>query len=104
MKILLTGATGQVGGALCSRLTEFGTVVAPDRANLDLSRPEALGRILDGMAPDLIVNPGAYTAVDLAEDEHALAYRVNAEAPRALARWAAASRRSARSFFHGLCF
>ena len=81
MRILLTGVTGQVGGALRARLTEFGTVVAPDRTDLDLSRPEALERILDGMAPDLIINPGAYTAVDIAEDEHELAYRVNAEAP-----------------------
>lgn len=89
MRILLTGVTGQVGGALQARLTEFGTVVAPDRTELDLSRPDALGRILNGMAPDLIVNPGAYTAVDVAEDEQELAYRVNAEAPRALAQWAA---------------
>ncbi len=41
------------------------------------------------MAPDLIVNPAAYTAVDRAEDERALAFLINAEAPGAIARWAA---------------
>jgi dTDP-4-dehydrorhamnose reductase len=89
MKILLTGITGQVGGALHPRLAEFGAVIAPDRASLDLARPDDLPGRLDSISPDLIVNPAAYTAVDLAEDEHKLAHQVNEAAPRALAEWAA---------------
>jgi dTDP-4-dehydrorhamnose reductase len=48
--------------------------------------------VLDRLAPDLIVNPAAYTAVDRAEDERELAFIVNAKAPSAMAQWA--SRRS----------
>ncbi len=89
MRILVTGVTGQVGSALATKLAATGTVVAADRAALDLSRPEELPSRLDALAPDLIVNPAAYTAVDRAEDEAALARTVNAEAPGVLARWAA---------------
>src|SRR5271154_6104848 len=56
---------------------------------LDLSRPEAIADQLDGIAPDVIVNPAAYTAVDQAEDEGDLAFLVNVEAPGVMARWAA---------------
>jgi dTDP-4-dehydrorhamnose reductase len=89
MRIVLTGVTGQVGAALLAPLRLAGEVIAADRGMLDLSKPEQLGHALDRMAPDLIVNPAAYTAVDRAEDEREIAFRVNAEAPGAIARWAA---------------
>jgi dTDP-4-dehydrorhamnose reductase len=90
MRILVTGATGQVGGALAMRLQGLGEVLAADRSILDLGRPEAIAKILDHLAPSIIVNAAAYTAVDRAEDEPALAVAVNAKAPGVIARWAAA--------------
>jgi dTDP-4-dehydrorhamnose reductase len=57
---------------------------------LDLAQPQAIGGTLDRLMPDIIFNPAAYTAVDKAEDEPDLAQRINAEAPGAMARWAAA--------------
>ncbi|OJU25275.1 MAG: dTDP-4-dehydrorhamnose reductase [Nitrobacter sp. 62-13] len=92
MRILLTGTNGQVGGALRPLLEKGGTVVAPLRTEFDLSKPETLGMALDAFEPDLIVNPAAYTAVDRAEDERELAFRINAEAPAAIAAWAARHR------------
>ena len=59
------------------------------RADLDLSVSDAIPRMLNTLNPDLIINPAAYTAVDRAEDEPELAYRINAEAPGLIADWAA---------------
>jgi dTDP-4-dehydrorhamnose reductase len=89
MRIVVTGATGQVGGALLSALRPGHSVVAIGRDKLDLARPDQIASALDRIAPDLIINPAAYTAVDRAEDERAIAFRVNAEAPGVIARWAA---------------
>ncbi|WP_315835695.1 dTDP-4-dehydrorhamnose reductase [Bradyrhizobium prioriisuperbiae] len=89
MRILLTGVSGQVGGALQVLLSGLGSVVAADRSQLDLSQPDTISAVLDQLRPDLIVNPAAYTAVDLAEDERDLAFRVNADAPAAMASWGA---------------
>ncbi len=89
MRILLTGIRGQVGGALHQPLSSLGEVVAVDRSALDLSHPKSIQPFLESARPDFIVNPAAYTAVDQAEDESELAYRVNAEAPHAMAKWAA---------------
>jgi dTDP-4-dehydrorhamnose reductase len=89
MRILLTGTSGQVGGALREALEGSNEVLAPARDQFDLSQPETLGDALDRFKPDLILNPGAYTAVDHAEDEPELAHRVNQEAPSAIAKWAA---------------
>jgi len=89
MRILVTGVSGQVGGALVPRLAPLGEVLPADETVLDFAVPERLPAALDRLAPNLIVNPAAYTAVDKAEDEPDLAMTVNAEAPGALARWAA---------------
>lgn len=89
MRILVTGVTGQVGAALGEVLGASATVIAADRSLLDLSHSEEIPAALDRCAPDLIVNPAAYTAVDRAEDEKEAAFRVNAEAPGVIARWAA---------------
>jgi len=88
MAILLTGVTGQVGAALAGPLRALGEVIAADRQAMDLSRPDTIGAALDRLKPDVIVNPAAYTAVDLAEDESGLAFRVNAESPGVIAQWA----------------
>jgi dTDP-4-dehydrorhamnose reductase len=89
MRVLLTGTGGQVGGALLPLLQSRARVATPLRQEFDLSRPGELASRLDDLKPDLIVNPAAYTAVDRAEEEAELAFRVNAEAPAAMAAWAA---------------
>ncbi|MBI3699813.1 MAG: dTDP-4-dehydrorhamnose reductase [Afipia sp.] len=89
MRILLTGATGQVGLALCRRMSSIGTLIEADRGLVDFTRPEGIEKILYSLSPDLIINAAAYTAVDRAEREPELAHLINAEAPAKLAQWAA---------------
>jgi len=88
MRIVLTGVTGQVGRALVGPLYRVGDVIRADRSVLNLAETGTLSDALDRLAPDLIINPAAYTAVDRAEDERELAFVVNAEAPALIARWA----------------
>jgi dTDP-4-dehydrorhamnose reductase len=92
MRILVTGASGQVGSALIPRLQRIATVIPVDIDSFDFSKPALLAGALDRVAPDIIVNPAAYTAVDKAEDEPDVAMAVNATAPGVIARWAAARR------------
>lgn len=89
MRMLLTGTSGQVGGALRPLLARSNNLLTPQRSEFDLADPTTLTTVLDELQPELIINPAAYTAVDRAEDEADLALRVNAEAPFAMARWAA---------------
>ena len=92
MRILLTGASGQVGGALRPLLAAHGTIIAPSSSEFDLSKPETLADRLKDFRPDLIVNPAAYTAVDRAEEQRELAFLVNAKGPEVIAQWAAKHR------------
>jgi dTDP-4-dehydrorhamnose reductase len=83
-RILLTGATGQVGGELVKLLAGLGEVVAPTRAAMDLADAGSVRETIRKVRPRWIVNPGAYTAVDKAESEPALAYAINAEAVKVM--------------------
>ena len=83
--ILLTGAGGQVGFELATSLAPHGDVTALDRAALDLADADAIVSTVRALRPQLIVNAGAYTAVDLAEKESDAAFAVNARAPGILA-------------------
>jgi dTDP-4-dehydrorhamnose reductase len=90
MKMLLTGCNGQVGWELARCLQPLGEVVALGRAELDLANAGAIAACVASQRPDVIVNAAAYTAVDKAESESELAFRINAEAPAALAQAAKA--------------
>lgn len=85
MKIMLIGRNGQVGWELRRSLAVLGQVVACDRETADLSRPETLRSLIARMRPDVVVNAAAYTAVDRAEEEEALANTINADAVGVLA-------------------
>lgn len=81
MNILLTGSRGQVGWELKRTLACLGNVVAVDSTEMDLTDPDAIRRVVSDVAPRIIVNPAAHTAVDKAESESDLAYAINAIAP-----------------------
>ena len=77
MKVLVTGAGGQLGRALAAQAPEGVTVVAATSGELDISEPAAVLAFVDRTRPDLIINAAAYTAVDRAESERELAAAVN---------------------------
>nr|MBL0713274.1 sugar nucleotide-binding protein [Desulfobacterales bacterium] len=74
MRILITGAHGQLGHDVAATARKRGFVIsALSRAELDIVKAEAVSRAMAGFEPDLLVNCAAYTAVDRAEDEPELA-------------------------------
>lgn len=93
MKILLFGKNGQVGWELQRALAPLGELIALSTHSTDFhadfAEPEALAATVRAVAPTWIVNAAAYTAVDKAESEPALARAINATAPGVLAREAA---------------
>lgn len=99
MRFLVLGGNGQVGQELLRALGPVGEVVATTRSGsladgsacekADFNVPEELPAVLDRLQPDVVINAAAYTAVDKAEQEPELAYRINAQAPGVIAGWCA---------------
>lgn len=95
MKILLLGKNGQVGWELQRALAPLGELIAldfdsPGPLGADFSKPESLAATVRAVAPQIIVNAAAHTAVDKAESEPELARAINASAAGVLAREAVA--------------
>ncbi|NJN46274.1 MAG: dTDP-4-dehydrorhamnose reductase [Candidatus Competibacteraceae bacterium] len=84
MRILLTGANGQVGWEIAQRTTKH-DIIALDRAALDITQPVAVQQTLADSAADLVINAAAYTGVDRAEQEPDLAFAANRDGPAHLA-------------------
>ncbi len=91
MRILITGARGQLGSSLCETAPAGADIIATDVHNLDLLQTGALAAELDKHSPALIINAAAYTAVDKAESEPDLARAINATAVAAIAAWCTAN-------------
>jgi dTDP-4-dehydrorhamnose reductase len=85
VKLLVTGATGQIGWQLQRTLVPLGEVIALSRAELDLSDPEQSAKVVKEIRPDVLFNAAAYTAVEKAESEPELANAVNGIAPGRMA-------------------
>lgn len=79
MKILVTGAQGQLARSLVERAGRQHELIAVGRPELDLEQPGSAARVIELVGPDLVINAAAYTAVDHAEDEPELAFRINAD-------------------------
>ena len=86
MRVLLTGAAGQVGSALLASVPPGMELQALDLPQLDITDADAVQRTVEAWGPQVIINAAAYTAVDKAEAETGLATAVNAQAPGHLAR------------------
>ncbi len=84
-RILVTGKNGQVGFEMLHSLAGRGEIIAVGRDEMDFSDPDAIRRRVRELAPELIVNAAAYTAVDKAETEPQLAHMINGVAPGILA-------------------
>ncbi len=92
MRILITGASGQLGTDLVRHCTELGDdVAACGRPELDLADRDSVYQAITGVQPDVVINAGAWTAVDACEGDPDRAFATNALAVR----WITAAARMA---------
>lgn len=89
MRILMFGKSGQVATELRRRCPRGWEMTALGREDADLAHPEGCAAAISACDADAVINAAAYTAVDRAEDEEALATTINGAAPAAMARAAA---------------
>lgn len=85
MKVLLTGAKGQLGNCFIDRMPKEWEVIATDSNDLDITNESQVTEFVEEMRPDVIVNAAAYTAVDKAEEQINIARLVNTNGPMYLA-------------------
>ena len=99
VRLVLLGANGQLGQCVSAawqahELAKNAELIALSRDELDVASPTQVDSVLDALAPHLIINAAAYTAVDKAESEQEQAFAINATGPENLARWAAQNNRA----------
>lgn len=84
MKILITGANGQLGQSLVKKIPKGWDFLALNRNELDITDKSAVLSAVNSYKPDYIINSAAYTAVDRAETESKLCFKVNSDGPKFL--------------------
>ena len=97
MKVLVTGAGGQVGRSLAATAPAWAKLLSASHKELDIVDPRSVGEYVRSHAPDVIINAAAHTAVDRAESERELARAINSDGPRHLA---AAAREAGARLIH----
>jgi len=85
MKILITGAGGQLGQTLSKKTADLHETVVLDRRSLDITNLPDVEKIIEETKPECVINAAAYTAVDKAETETELAFEINRDGPKNLA-------------------
>ncbi|MFZ3044457.1 MAG: sugar nucleotide-binding protein, partial [Desulfatirhabdiaceae bacterium] len=86
MKMLITGANGQLGSEIVRQATDMGyDLLGVDLPEHDITQPETVNRLIQDYGPSLVLNAAAFTQVDLAESQEKLAWAVNADAALNLA-------------------
>jgi len=91
MKIVIVGSNGQLGSDCCSMLAAQGTIIGCDLPKMDITQEASVVKFVRDAAPDVIINCAAFTAVDLCETETELAWKVNCDGPKFLAKAAASA-------------